>query len=112
MLSCDGVCGEDILRSVRRVSCALCDYDYCMTCAGGEEALLRRLPGSDSVFRVSRSSDALRPVLPKQPWQKPSAMPIFAFSRRNARLHEVWARAVVRDAEEHYYYYYYYYYYY
>ena len=50
VLRCDGVCGEDILRNVRRMACALCDYDYCMRCAGGEEALLRRLPGSDAIF--------------------------------------------------------------
>ena len=49
-LACDGLCGRRIRRVERRVSCILCDFDLCMECAGGDEALLTRFPGFDEVF--------------------------------------------------------------
>ena len=50
-LACDhGLCGRRIRRVERRASCVLCDFDLCMECAGGDEALLTRFPGFDEVF--------------------------------------------------------------
>ena len=52
-LACDGLCGRRIRRVERRVSCVLCDFDLCMECAGGDEALLTRFPGFDEVFEYN-----------------------------------------------------------
>ena len=49
-LDCDGLCGRRIRRVERRASCVLCDFDLCMECAGGDEALMVRRPGYDQVY--------------------------------------------------------------
>ena len=59
-LNCDGGCGKVLGKRERRVSCAACDFDLCMVCAGGDKAKQVRESGHDEVFGFNKH--ALRGV--------------------------------------------------